>query len=150
MSFVLDFFDSNSGVNKIYPAFAKKLYLAIQSTNIDIQKIDDTTLKTYEMVVAAFSISDQVKKVRFFEEIFLVTNISPNMILEMLFLILNNADVDFLKRELWWRFYIIENALFTIKQVKLIGKKEFITAAFDPGYKTFVVHIAFFDSPSNN
>ena len=34
-------------------------------------------------------------------------------------------------------------------QVELVGKKEFAAAALDPGHETFVVHIAFFESPSN-
>ena len=52
------------------------------------------------MVVAAFSVTDQADRVRFFEEIFLVANVSPDMVLGMPFLTLSGADVDFLKREL--------------------------------------------------
>ena len=52
------------------------------------------------MVVAVFSVTDQVDRVRFFEEIFLVANISPEVVLEMPFLTLSGADVDFPKREL--------------------------------------------------
>ena len=53
------------------------------------------------MVVAAFSVTDQANRVRFFEETFLVANISPDMVLEMPFFTLGSADVDFPKRELW-------------------------------------------------
>ena len=52
------------------------------------------------MVVAAFLVTDQANKVRFFEETFLVANVSPDMVLEMPFLTLSGADVDFPKREL--------------------------------------------------
>ena len=67
----------------------------------------------------------------------------------MPFLILSSADVDFPKRELWWRFYTIEKAFPTTKRVELVGKKEFAATALDPGHKTFVVHIAFLQSPSS-
>lgn len=102
------------------------------------------------MVVAAFSVSDQIEKIKFFEEIFLLVNISLNVVFRMLFFTLNNADIDFLRRELWWRSYIIKKVFFTTKQVKLRKKKEFATLALDPGDKTFIVHVASFDSFSNN
>ena len=51
-------FDSGSEVNAIYPAFAKRLGLVVQTTNIGAQKIDGTTFETYKMVVAIFSVID--------------------------------------------------------------------------------------------
>ena len=70
------------------------------------------------------------------------------MILGILFLILNGANVDFLKKEFQWRSYTIKKALFTTKWVELVGKKEFVAAAFDPRHKIFVVYVAFFESSS--
>ena len=52
------------------------------------------------MVVAAFSVTDQADQVRFFEKTFLVANVSPDVVLEMPFLTLSSADIDFPKREL--------------------------------------------------
>ena len=52
------------------------------------------------MVVAAFSVTDQTIRVRFFEETFLVANVSPDVVFGMLFLTLNGADIDFPKKEL--------------------------------------------------
>ena len=100
------------------------------------------------MVVVAFSVTDQVDKVRFFEKIFLVANVSRNVILEMPFLTLSGADVDFPNREFWWRSYTIEEALLTTKQVELVGKKEFAAAALNPGHETFVVYVASIESLS--
>ena len=99
----------------MHPVFAERLSLVIQTINVGNQKIDGTTVKTYEMVVAAFSVTDQADKVRFLEKIFLIVNISPEVVLAMLFLILNGADVNFPKRKLWWRHYTIEKVFFTIK-----------------------------------
>ena len=47
------------------------------------------------MVVAAFSLKDKANRVRFFEETLLVANVSPEIVLEMLFLTLNGADINF-------------------------------------------------------
>ena len=53
-------------------------------------------LDNYKIVVAAFIIMDEANQVKFFKETFLMTNISPEVVLEMLFFTLNNANVDFL------------------------------------------------------
>ena len=51
--------DSESEVNTIHLIFAKQLGLPIRPTNVGAQKIDGTTLDTYGMVVAAFSVEDK-------------------------------------------------------------------------------------------
>ena len=107
--------DSGSEVNAMHPAFAERLGLVVRTTNVGAQKIDGTTLETYGMVVAAFSVIDQADRVRFFEETFLVANVSPDVVLGMPFLTLSGADVDFPKRELRWRSYTTEKALPTTK-----------------------------------
>ena len=93
-------FDSGSKVNAMHPAFAKRLSLVVQTTNVGVQKINGTTLEIYGMVVAAFSVTDQPDKVRFFKEIFRVVNVSLDIVLAMSFPILSGADIDFPKSEL--------------------------------------------------
>ena len=88
--------DSSSKVNTVHLAFAKELGLSIRPTDIGAQKIDGTTLETYEMIVTAFLVEDKANQVRFFEETFLVANISPKIVVEMPFLTLSSADIDFL------------------------------------------------------
>ena len=44
--------------------------------------------------------TDKENRVRFFEETFLVANVSPEVVLGMSFLTFSSADVDFLDREL--------------------------------------------------
>ena len=94
------------------------------------------------MVVAAFSMVDKANRVRFFEETFLVANVSPKVVLGILFLTLSNADVDFSSRDLRWRTYTTEEALPTTRRVELVGRKEFTAAALDPEHETYVVHVA--------
>ena len=52
-------------------------------------------LDTYKMVVAVFSVIDKLKWVRFFEETFLIANVSPEVLFRMPFLTLSNASIDF-------------------------------------------------------
>ena len=82
------------------PFFAKQLGVSIRPIDVEAQKIDGTTLDTHGIVVAAFSVVDKANRVRFFEEIFLVANISSEVVLGMPFLTLSDADVDFSGREL--------------------------------------------------
>ena len=53
------------------------------------------------MIVAAFSVVDKANEVKFFEETFLVANVSLKIVLGMPFLILSSANIDFSGRELW-------------------------------------------------
>ena len=87
--------DSGSEVNSVHPAFTKELDLPIRPTDMEGQKIDGTMLETYGMVVAAFSIEDKANQVKFFKEIFLVANVSPEVVFGMRFFTLSSANVDF-------------------------------------------------------
>ncbi len=102
------------------------------------------------MVVFTFSVSDKDGRERFFEESFLLADVSPDIVLGMLFLTMSNADVDFQARDLQWRSYTTGEVLPTTKQVELIGKKEFAAAALDPEHEAFVVHVAALNADSNN
>ena len=84
-----------SKVNAVHLAFTKELNLSIRSTDVVVQKIDNTMLDTYEMVVAAFLVENKANQVRFFKETFLVTNVSLEVVLGLLFLTLNSVDIDF-------------------------------------------------------
>ena len=64
------------------------------------------------------------------------------VVLEMLFLKISNADIAFGEGTLTWKFYITKEALLTIEQVQLIDPKEFVIAALDMDSETFVVHVA--------
>ncbi len=92
--------NSRSKVNVISQVFAQQLGLKIRKTNVRAQKIDGTTLETYQMVVSTFFMSNKDGKERFFEESFLLADVKPNILLGMLFLTINNANVDFQARDL--------------------------------------------------
>ena len=141
--------DSSNKVNAVHPVFAKELGFPIRPTDVGAQKIDGTMLETYEMVVAIFSVEDKANQVKFFEETFLVANVSPEVVLGMSFLTLSGANVDFSGRELRWRTYTTEEVLPTTRRVELVGKKEFAAAALDPESETFVVHVASLSSDAS-
>ena len=93
-------------------------------------------------MIADFQIEDKVGRPRFFQETFLVADSKFEVILEMSFLKLSNADILFGKKILMWKIYTTNKALSTTKQVQIINKKDFIIAALDINSKTFVMHIA--------
>lgn len=53
---VLALIDSESEVNTMTSAYIKKLGLQMQKTNIEAQKIDESTLETYSMIIAGFQV----------------------------------------------------------------------------------------------
>ena len=55
-----------SEVNVMTPAYAKQLGLQVQKIDVKAQKIDDSLLWTFEMVIASFQVEDKFGKARFF------------------------------------------------------------------------------------
>ena len=94
------------------------------------------------MILASFQVKDKLGRARFFQETFLLADVSVEMVLGMSFLILSNADIQFPEKEFTWRSYTIAEALPTTKQVELIDKKEFVKAALDKESNIFVMHVA--------
>ena len=137
--------DSGSEVNTMTPTYILRLGLQVYRTNIGAQKIDGFTHKTFGMVLASFQVEDKLGRTWFFQETFLLADISTEIILSMLFLTLSNADVQFVEKELIWRSYTTAKALQTTKRVELIDKKEFAKVALDENSETFVVHVASLD-----
>ncbi len=94
------------------------------------------------MVVSTFSMLDKDNRERFFVESLLLADAKPDVVLGMLFLTMSNINFDFQAWDLQWKSYTTRDVLLTTRQVELMGKKEFVAAAFDPEYKVFVVYIA--------
>ena len=85
--------DYGSKVNTMIPAYILKLGLRVRQTNVGAQKIDGSTLKTFEIVLASFQIEDKLGRARFFQETFLLADISVEVVLEIFFLTLSNANI---------------------------------------------------------
>lgn len=66
------------------PVYIIKLIFIIQKTNIRAQKIAIMLLEIYAMILAEFLFQNNLRRVLFFEETFLLTNISIKIVLKML------------------------------------------------------------------
>ena len=131
--------NSGSKANVITLTFIAKLGFSIQLIGIDAQKIDSSALKTYGMVIAGFSIWDKMGKIRFFEQFFLLADISMEVVLGIIFLALSNLNIEFDIESFTWRSYSAVKALPTARWVKSILKYKFEKAALNKNSKTFVV-----------
>ena len=76
--------------------FTHQLSFKTWKTNIGAQKINKTILETYEIVVFNFFVLDKNDRERFFEKSFLLAEVKLDVVLEMLFLTMNNADINFI------------------------------------------------------
>ena len=139
--------DSGSEVNAMTPVYASKLGLKARHTDVGAEKINGSTLQTFGMVLASFHMEDKLGRAWFFQESFLLADTSVEVVLEMPFLNLSNADIQFAKNKLTWRSYTAAEALPTTKRVELINKKEFAKAALDAESETFVVHVWALEAP---
>lgn len=92
--------DSGSKINAMTPAYASKLGLQVRQTHVSAQKINSSILETFGMVLASFQVEDKLGRARFFQETFLLADISVEMVLEMPFLTLSNVNIHFPKKEL--------------------------------------------------
>ena len=141
--------DLGSKVNAMHPAYATKLGLHARKINVGAQKINGSHLDTFKMVIADYSFKNKLKRVRFFQETFLLATISLEVVLEMSFLIFSKANIWFAEQELVWRIYTAAEALPMIKKVEIIDKKEFVAAVLNANDEIFMVHIAALAEPTN-
>ncbi len=84
----------------MYPNYAIKLGLSIQKTDVGAQKIDGSSLETFDIVIAGFQVQDKLDQSRFFQETFLLADTSMEVVLGMSFLTFSNVEVEFSERKL--------------------------------------------------
>ena len=65
----------------------KTFCLRIRDTNIGVQKIDGSKLDTFGILIACFLVEIKERRSCFFEETFLLANISIDITVEMIFLL---------------------------------------------------------------
>ena len=140
--------DLTSKVNTIHPAYATKLGFRTRKIDVGAQKIDRYYLDTFGIVKVDFSVKNKLRRVWFFQETFLVANIGLEMVLEMSFLILSRANIQFGERKFVWRTYMAAEALPITKKVEIIDKKEFMAAVLNADSEIFIVYIAAWAEPT--
>lgn len=79
----------------IWSSFAEQLSLYIQKMDIRAQKIDDSQLITFGMVIAFFLVDVNDRKSYFLEETFLLADIKLHVTSGIPFLTLSNVQIDF-------------------------------------------------------
>ena len=75
------------------PGYTLKLGLKIRPIDVRAQKIDGSTLKTFGMVLASFQVENKLERPRFFQETFLLADLSMEVVLGMPFFTLSNANI---------------------------------------------------------
>lgn len=60
------FIDPCSKINAISSDYAKQLSIQIWQTNVGVQKIDNLSLETFEIVITGFQFVNKLGRVRFF------------------------------------------------------------------------------------
>lgn len=78
--------NSGNEVNAITPNYSDKLGLKVCFTNVEAQKIDDSTLQMFEIVLASFQVEDKLGRDWFLKETFLLADTSVEIMLDMFFL----------------------------------------------------------------
>ena len=71
-----------------------------------------------------------------------MTNISIKVVLEIVFLNFNNANIEFAENELTWRSYTTNKTLPTIQKIEVNNKKEFAKVALNEKIEAFIVFIS--------
>ena len=73
--------------------YVAKLGLKVRKIDIGAQKIDGSTLISFEMVLASFQVEDKLGRTWFFQETFTLADINTKVVLGMPFLTFSNTDV---------------------------------------------------------
>ena len=124
------------------PTYTAHLSLTVKVTNVGMQKIDRSLPATYDIVIAAFQVVDKLGRSQFFQETFLLADISIKVVLGKPFFTLSNVNIQCAEKELTWKTYTTKDALPTTGQVEIINCKEFAKAVLDENDKAFVVHVS--------
>lgn len=84
---------SGNEINTMKPAYALELGLRVYQTDVRAQKINGSIFKIFEMILASFQVENKFKKAQFFQETFLLANISIKVYLQIPFLTFRDAHI---------------------------------------------------------
>ena len=97
---ILALLDSKSKINAMTPVHAAHLGLKVKVSNVGMQKIVGSLLAIYSMVIITFQVVNKLVCSWFCQETFLLADIDMEVVSGMLFLTLNNANVQFAEKKL--------------------------------------------------
>ena len=73
--------NSGNKVNAMTPEYTLKLGLKVRSTDVEAQKIDGSTFKTFQIVLTSFQVEDMLERIWFFQKTFLFADFSIKIVL---------------------------------------------------------------------
>lgn len=94
------------------------------------------------MIIVALFMNNKTEKICFFEDIFLLANISIDVVLMIYFFTLSNADIQFTYQELHQKSYTAAHFSLTIYYIEFISCKKFADATLNKNKRIFVVYMA--------
>lgn len=74
---------------------------------INLQKINNSKLETFIIVIISFFMNNIIIRLSFFKKILLLANISMHIVLEIFFFIINNAKIYFIDQEISRNYLIL-------------------------------------------
>ena len=86
-------------VNMITPAYTKQLGFWAWKTDVRAYKIDCSSLKIYEMAIAAFQVMAKLDRAWLLQKTFLLANITMEIVLKILFFSFSNANIQYAEKE---------------------------------------------------
>lgn len=92
--------DSSIEVNAMTSVYAAKLGFKLHHTNVEAQKINDSILKIFGILLASFQMKDKLKKNQYFQKTSLLADFNVEVILGILFLTFSNANILFAEKKL--------------------------------------------------
>ena len=140
--------DLSSKVNIIHPTYTTKLGFCARKIDISAQKINRSHLDIFRMVIVNYSVKYKLGKIRFFQETFLLANISLEVVLQMFFLIFGRTDVRFIEQKFVLRTYTAIETLPTTRRMEIIDKREFTAAVLNADNETLMVYIVDLAKPT--
>lgn len=92
----------------------------------------------FAIVISMFEIKKK-KKYCFFKKKFLFVNLSINIVLKVLFLILSNVNISFLKLEIFWKSYTPIKTISIRKNVQFVRKTKFANETLNSKKKIYII-----------
>lgn len=123
-------------------AYAKQLGIKTQQINVEAQKIDSLSLKTFKIIIAIFQVVNKLGRVKFFQETLLLAETSMKVVLRMLFFTLSYINIYFAEKNPAQRTYSLAEILLIMRKLKLINKKKFAKTVLDNNIKAFLIHVS--------
>lgn len=87
-------------ISTMIPAYILKLGFQIRHIDVKTPTMKSSICKTFRIVLTSFQIEDKLEKIKFFQKVFLLINLSIEIVLKMFFFIFNKRNIYFLKKQL--------------------------------------------------